>query len=597
MALPLDLAHAISSRELAQEQEFLYKRLSDKDPLKPVMALRLADLLFDASTEVDKSGEFTEKQVKEMEASRVRAIDLYEKSLSGFGGQFPKPKTADAQRIEFQLARLYNDNGQFDRADKIWEKLAAQTTEPKLRRESALRRAEKLELSNDRGELVRARKYYDSAVAACGGKDLCSYIYYRRGWVSHRLGESDAGLKDLLKALEGSDSAAAQDIIKEVVLFLAHSSWSAEKGAALAEKLGAQFGKPELLEQLSHSYFTADKRAHYKLVVQRLNARSAKVDRLVALIEHDYSEKNVPAMKGHFATLRKTPADSFTEPAKKDETEKILYRLIVQWDGELNRNPQFKEIFDEGVALYGRVYPNGPQIDKVIDGWLAVEADLNKKIARLKTWATEHAGNAARADRLRRARLAIAVKAKNNAVILEESAQLAQTATKEEDRRLFTYQQGRAYYEQKQLEPALAIFVKLAQVGVSKPDSNAIYSQNIALDILASQKRYDELRAQAATWLGSAALAKFAQDDASLAKELADMKAISEKALFEKSSAQANNDSLKTFKEFCLADKFLPKSCENAKTLAVQQRDQDSLIAILKKTGKKDELTSELEFG
>lgn len=594
---PLSVGYAISSRELAREQELLFTRLSERDPLKPVMALRLADLLFDASTEVDKSGEFTDKQVKEMEASRVRAIELYEKSLTGFNGKFAKPKTADTQRIEFQLARLYNDSGQFEKADRIWERLAAPGSDAKIRRESSLRRAEKLELSNERTELVRARKHYDVAVAACGGKDLCSYIYYRRGWVSHRLGESDAGLKDLLRALEGSDAAAAQDIVKEVILFLAHSTWSPEKGAALADKLGQQYNKPELLEQLSHSYFTADKRGHYKFVVQRLNARSAKVDRLVALIEHDYSEKNLPAMKGHFASLRKTGADSFTEAAKKDETEKILYRLIVQWDGELNRNPQFREIFDEGVALYSRVYPNGPQIDKVIDGWLAVEPDLNKKIARLKTWAAEHAANAARSDRLRRARLAIAVKAKNNAVIIDESTHLAQTAAKEEERRLFTYQQARAYYEQKQFEPALAIFTKLAAPGTAKPDSNAIYSQNIALDILASQKRYEELRAQAATWLTSKSIAQFAEGDTQLAKELADMKAISEKALFEKSSAQANTDGLHTFKEFCLADKFMPKSCENAKTLAVQLRDQDALIAILKKTGKKDELTSELEFG
>ncbi|MEQ1877917.1 MAG: hypothetical protein ABL958_14845, partial [Bdellovibrionia bacterium] len=232
-----------------------------------------------------------------------------------------------------------------------------------------------------------------------------------------------------------------------------------------------------------------------------------------------------------------------------------------------------------------------------IDGWLAVESNDELKLTRIQEWIAQHQAIPARVLRLHKARLSVAAKLKRNEVIAEETAWLGQAVTSAEEKRLFQYQQGRAYYELKKYELALPIFISLATIGTKKPDSNAIYSQNLILDVLAQQKRFDEARAQARSWTESKAIQKYALEDASLKKELDDMAAISEKALFEKSSASADIESLKNFKQFCLTDKFTPKSCENAKTLAIQLRDQDSLIAILRKTGKNDELTSELEFG
>jgi hypothetical protein len=53
----------------------------------------------------------------------------------------------------------------------------------------------------------------------------------------------------------------------------------------------------------------------------------------------------------------------------------------------------------------------------------------------------------------------------------------------------------------------------------------------------------------------------------------------------------------KTFTEFCMDRKFLPKSCDNAKTLASNQRDQTTLIGILKVGGDDAELARQLEVG
>ncbi|MEQ1875423.1 MAG: hypothetical protein ABL958_02175, partial [Bdellovibrionia bacterium] len=383
-------AWAITSKNLAVEQEALYKRLSPTDQMKPVMALRLADLLFDASTEVQKGVEFTAKQAKEMETFRLKAISLYENALSGFNGQFKQPGGNDALRIQFQLARLYMDQGYGDKADRLWEILANQNAEPRIRKESALRRAEKLEVSNAASELAGAKKYYDIAFKLCGTKDLCSYIQYRRGWINHRLGASDLGLDDLLKSLESTEAGSVADILKDIILFLSHSNRTPEKAVALIEELGAKYQKNDLVEQLSLSFFTADRREHYRYTVEHLNKKSPRIDRLVSLIEQDYSEKNWKSLREHFAAIRKLGPLSFNTPEKKVETQKVVYRLIVQWDGELHRNTEFKEFFDLGVEFYTRIYFNGPEIDKVIDGWLAVESNDELKLTRIQEWIAQH---------------------------------------------------------------------------------------------------------------------------------------------------------------------------------------------------------------
>ncbi len=235
------IAFAVSSTQLAVEQQKLYNRLDAGDPLRAVVALRLADLCFDASTEVEKGVKFGDEQVAQMEAYRVKAIGLYEGSLSGFKGKFAKPDPSTQLRVKFQLARLYNDGGQFAKADELWTELAAQKSEPRLQRESALKRAEKLELSTTSvTDLNKAKDYYNVALPTCGTDSLCSYIHYRRGWVNYRIGNADTAIADLLKALEITDSSSVSEIIKDVVLFIPHTTWTVEKGIELIEKFAKQ---------------------------------------------------------------------------------------------------------------------------------------------------------------------------------------------------------------------------------------------------------------------------------------------------------------------------------------------------------------------
>jgi hypothetical protein len=621
--LPLG-AWAVTSKQLAVEQEKLYEQVESKDQLRPAMALRLADLFFDASTEVEKGMDFGAAQVKQMENYRIKSIKLYELSLTGFNGQFPVPDRSTQLRIQFQLARLYNDHGLTNRADELWDKLANQKFEPRLQRESALKRAEKLELSTSTADVQKAKAYYNVALPTCASKDLCSYIYYRRGWANYRLGDANNGLDDLLKALESSDKASVAEIIKDVLLFLSHTNWTAEKGVALIEKLSTQYERPDLLEKLTDAYFTSDKRAHYNFTIEHLNKKYPRIDRMVSSLEFQYSERDFAKMKALLANIKASEPNAFTNPEKKIEAEKILYRLIVQWDGERGNKPEYKPYFDEGVALYTRLYPAGPNISKIIDGWVAAETDASKKVAQLQAWAVQQGALKSKAQELRlhKLRLAIASKANISAVVVEEAAYLGAQATDVQEKRELLYQQARGLYELKKNDEALALFIQLAKVTKEKPDKTAIFSQNLALDILASQKRFDEVIAQSNSWTKSPAIRALAERDGDLAKEINDMIAISEKSLFEKSSSvaaapaptgkkqsaaklaeaaksadAASLESLKNFKTFCLADKFLPKSCENAKTLAIQLKDQDSLITILKKQDKKEELTSELEFG
>lgn len=74
------------------------------------------------------------------------------------------------------------------------------------------------------------------------------------------------------------------------------------------------------------------------------------------------------------------------------------------------------------------------------------------------------------------------------------------------------------------------------------------------------------------------------------------MKKISEQAGFQKAFATKESpESLKTFRDYCLNDQFVDKSCDNAKILAIKLRDQKTLIEILTKLKDEKALISEFE--
>ena len=212
--------YAISAADLSAETEALYIKVSDGDPIKPSLALKLADLYFDTAVEIDKKNIATDQAYKQVESYKKKALGLYEQTLNGFSGTQKKPSAIKGYRILFQTGRLYTDLGMPEKADQVFRKLAMQNLDLKIQRESALKMAEKLEISEKASSLKEARDLFLLAYVSSPTKGLQSYILYRLAWVEHRIGNTDKGLEYLQASLLKTDPSSQQSIFSDSSFFV-----------------------------------------------------------------------------------------------------------------------------------------------------------------------------------------------------------------------------------------------------------------------------------------------------------------------------------------------------------------------------------------
>lgn len=593
-------AMAVSYRQLAKEMEPLLAKMDRHDPARLVMVLRLADVLFETAVEVNKSNQIDNKTLSEVERNQKKAVELYELAMTGLNGDVAKPDLGSQYRIEFQLARLYTDLGKLEIADQKWNKLTKQNLDKRIQMESALRLSEKLELSTNSATLQKAGELYDLALRTCNKASLCSYIEYRRGWVYYRLGQNNEALESIVRSLAKADRAMVDEVLKDTILFISHADWSAEKAIAFLEKATIDHKKPKMIEQLASAYFTSDKREHFYQVSLYLLKKDPHLDQYISLADFEYAQGRMTDMQKTLNGLESAVARNlaFTSPEKQIESEKTFFRLIFQWDGERKTRPEvFTSLTGQGAMLYTKIFPVGPQLEKVMDGWVAVQDKAEVKLKQVEIWramqeplATQKKIVAHLDDLI--LSLSLELKDWNRVLAVSDRIQRANPKAP----RAVVYQKAKALYELKRTEEALPILKSLAAVDGAAPDQYAIYSQNLALDILAQQNRFDEIQSQASTWTKNSKLLAAVGSDKKLTGEINDMKSIADKAAFSKAVTSKDKDSLKTFKEFCFANKLTPKSCENAKAIAVQIKDHASLIEILRFQRADEELANELEF-
>lgn len=597
--------YAINNKQLAEEMTPLIDKMSPHDPAKLTMVLRLADVLFEATVEVDKNTLFDQKNQQMIAQNQRKAVALYESALTGLNGAVAKPSLETQYRIEFQLGRLYVDQGKPALAEQKWRSLVKQNAVKQIQREAALRLAENLEQSNQVADLQSASQYYDLALATCGKPELCSYIEYRQGWVFYRLGKSDEAIQNILRSLAKADSrsldSSLDEILKDLTLFLAHSRWTAVKAIDLLEKMALRHKRTGLIEMLSANYFSADQRASYDLTLKYLYKKEPRLDYLISILDFSETNGNIEATKTHLLALESALDNQvgFSSSTKKEESEKVLFRLIFQWDEQRKTRPEiFSNLLSRGAVVYAQIFPTGREYQKITDGWLAVETRPENKLSQVQSWRRQQEllGQKKMVLHFYQIELALHQQLKKwNDVIADVDKMLGQSKELQTSRELI-YAKARAYYELKKYDSALILFRKLAIPTESKPDSYGIFSQNLALDILAQEKRYEEILIQAKAWLLNDKIKKFALSDKNLEKEMKEMALISNKAAFSKAASTQDLESLRSFKGFCLANQFTPQSCDNALTLAAKLHDQETTIAIFRHQGKKTELADELEF-
>lgn len=577
---------------LIKDVEGLRNSLSLKEAQRRTLGLRLADLYFDGATDLGRLLSPTDADTVKLGAYRRKAVSLYEEALNGTDG-FAPPAGTLKLNIQFQLARLYQDLGNDAKATPLWQSLVQQSELNDLKREAALRLAERAEKSQSKAAAAEADKYYQLAISLCAASDLCSYAHYRRAWLLKNNGQLAEAINEMKPALFDSKNQVREEALRDYLVFLGAETSDGKNALLLVEEIAGKLARPQLFQDLAGAFYSAGNRAAGTYVLEYVNTRTPGLKNQAKLMEELYGLRQ-------WDKFREIREQAFTQPNTLDtnesiEVEKTLRRLTVQLDGERISQPQLAADFRSTIDLYLKLFPTNKERFKMIEGWLASESDGNKKSEQLKVWLATPALAFSKEEeiKLREFRVANARKAKNNAVIIEELSALIPIAKDAKTEREYRFNQAVAYFEEKKFAEATPVLTTLAQE-TPTPDTFTVKSRFLLLDILGQQKKYTELVSTADGWLKSATSVKNPTED--FKKGMTEWKGTRDEAEFELAASQGQTPAaLGTFKRYCLDKKYLPKSCENAKVLSVQLKDQESLITLLKELNQNDELAAEYE--
>lgn len=582
--------------QLARDVEALRNSLPLKDPARPTLTLRLADVLFDQSVELGANALASDSDQAQTASARKRALALYLETLQGTAFH-PGLKGALSYKVKFQVARLYQELGQVDNANKYWKELVEQQEFKDLRREAALRLAEFYEKKKTIAALKESDVYYRLAIELCGTGDVCAYGHYRRAWALREAGDLPAAITEMQVALFDSKGQVRDEALRDLLVFLSAEKTDGEKALLLIEKLALQTGRPSLYEELAEAFYSAGNREAGTKVLETVNQRQPSLVHQIRLMEEFYGLRQWDKYRIVADQAAANPAPVGGLDAK---SEKILRRLSVQLDGERASRPEFAPDFKNIVLLYMHLLPKHKDQFKMIEGWLASESDSAAKMKKIDEWVNGPDLGLTKAEqiKLREIRLALAVKGKDSAIIEAESSKLASLVTDPARVREYRYIQSVSIKEQGRTDEVLAL-LKTWAVSSAPQDTWTFRGGLMQVDILLEKKVYAEIAQVSGEWADSAEVqkaAKAAKDKKIWDDGLSLLTRVREEARFEAATALGDSPvALKTFQEYCMAGKFLPKSCENARVLAVKLKDQKAILALLKAMDRKADLAAEYE--
>lgn len=571
----------------------LYHGLPVNDGNLPLLNLRLADLNFEYSLALETENALGKPEMEEKaQRAHSKAIELYQLALSGHGGKFPAPQGNKALKIHFQLGRLYQRNLDMPKAVHHYQVIVKNPdTDSALKREAILNLAEYFEETQGPAQ---GEKYYDQALEVCDSTETCSYIHYRRAWTYFRQQKLAQAIVEIEQGLYDGQGKMKEQALKDYLVFLAETEGDGAEAFNKIEQISLKWKRPELLAELMEAFFAAGNRraGTYALII--LNNRNPSTFYRVRLLEELYGFERWSEMQEELTAL-KEQAQLPTDEKEIKAVHTILQRFILQLDGERKTRPEASVSLAKSIDLFLQFFPNDESRDKMIEGYLAATSSESEREQKLQIFiAQEMAAKRVPLEiKWRLKRLALAQTQKAHEVVMSESHALAKLhQDKPAEERKFSYLEARALYELKRYEEAFPLFQKLA-VPSKSPDEWAIKSQNLVLDILNLQKKYDQVASVAQTWTENAQL----KSQSELKDELSEMKKIENEASFAHAvSLGESAQALALFKTFCEQKIYAEKSCANAQVLAVKLGAQTELISILEKSGKYEELASELEL-
>ncbi len=572
-------ATALQARDLIQEAEDVYLQLPSSAAEKKAVALRLADLLFDAAIEVDSDSKAGAEGSRKADAYREKSERLYKEVL-------PSLTSEQTQRVRFQLARLYSFKAQMGEAIRLWSQIFESPGHPRLKREAALHWAEQLELANDNSSIRKAAELYKKSLPLADKDSLRSYILYRLSWSHYRLGEAAQAVESLEKSIALAVDKERDDLLRDLVLFMSRDQKPVKDQLAKIESTQSLYKRSGLAQSLADAYLAADRKADYAHVLGHLNETDPNLERAVSILDaaHDgLKQAEVLAQLDEINRLRVNGVRFKNADIEKKSKEK-LFRLVHLWDGNRRaKKPGADPLLAKGISTMILLFPSSDETSQAISGWLAAYNDPKVQRPQVDQWIgyAQEVKHTPLEVRLTQNKLELARQSKDWGVVVEVSKKLEMLTAA--SARPVRYQKAKALYELKNYEEALPVFLSLAEEKSDGKDDFKKLSQDLALDILAIQKRFDDIAIYTAKWKGVGG---------ERGEELA---AIGEKSKFEAAVAAQDAGAMQVFTQFCLEKKFTPKSCDNARTLASQLRNQGTLITVLKAQGDEKELARQLE--
>jgi hypothetical protein len=578
-----------TSESLAIEAEKVWQSLKPTDPLRQKMEPRLGDLYFDAATEIAGHEDVNAASERKLQQNRTKAQSFYRLAIA----DNPTASKKEKIRLQFQIARLDADLGNLPKAQVIWNSLAEQNEELEIQRESALRLAEIKEISAVPADLKMASHYYETAQKNCVKKTVCSYIQYRWAWVDYRLGQTDQGLERLLESLKIADASSQKEILKDLLVFLSHSSWSSEKALELIR----QWKSAEVINEdmLLASYNSAGRRKEYRELLAVLVKERKGADDLIAALEYDDQNGELDKVSNSLSLLEAIKSSTGANLTK--DSEQKLYRTLVSWDAQRKQKPAYKDLYLRGSEIFLTLFSTSSERQKVAEGRLVVMDKADDKLS----WLTKRKKVSVQQkdvafEKWARQRLwQLGIQEKRPELVLQESAYLAKASAKEEQRD-YLYQEGRAWMAQNQLEKAKARFQELSNPSSNPADEIQLFSVNLLLGFSEQEKNYSQLVSQSQAWLENPKTAQNCKKDQKWTAECKQIGEIHKKATFELANLNQDRKSLDTFYAFCMKSEFLPLSCQNAKTLARKLKEQAIYLTLLRRENNETVLASELEY-
>ena len=435
----------------------------------------------------------------------------------------------------------------------------------------------------------QAEDRYRFVLKVCNGGDSCSYSHYRIAWILKKQENIPAAIDEMKLALLDSKGQYRNESVRDLISFMGQDTRAPKDNIAFVEELSSKMGQPKVLQDLAFAYLTGANKSSGVEVLEVVNARQPTIGRELRLLEEIYGVRDWARFQSHLSSLEhlsKDPAQ-LTTLANADEAtelEKIAKRMAIQLDGERVTSPERSNDYKAFSLVALDLFPKAKDNRHLMEGWVAAEQDVGLKLAQLKDWENSDRFGFSNSDKLQlhELRVGIAQKQKIEDVVIEEMTALIPLAPTPAKAQEYQYALAHALYDKKDFVQALPLFQAIAAAALQNPQSVSslqIQSQNLALDILNQQKNYEALEAQSKLWTDNSGL----KQNAKVAGDLKEMSEVHDQAAFEQAvSLKETPAALAQFRAFCEGQRYLPQSCDNAKTLSIKLGQHADLVAVLK---------------